>query len=115
MQDMSILSSLMSREHIICLRMNIGAMAGGEYTDYTFTLPKNGKLFVYTDGVAEATNEAGELYDMQRIEDCLNGMKDAAPGKVIEGIKKSVDEFCGEAEQFDDMTMLSFWYKGSEE
>ena len=89
-----------------------GAIDGLEYEDYTFRLPVGGRIFVYTDGVAEAQNEAEEMFGLERITDSLNSHRDKDPSELVSLVKNDVDAFAGGKEQFDDITMLSLWYKG---
>ena len=90
----------------------IGAMEGSDYIDYDFRLEKGHKFFVYTDGVAEATNENDELFGLERIEESLNRCRDHSPEELIKYMKSEVDTFAGAMEQFDDITMLCLLYKG---
>lgn len=90
----------------------IGVMEGSNYKDYDFRLEKGHKLFVYTDGVAEATNENDELFGLERIEESLNRCRDHSPEELIKYMKSEVDTFAGAMEQFDDITMLCLLYKG---
>ncbi len=90
----------------------LGAVDGARFNDYTFTLPKGGRIFVYTDGVAEAQNEAEEFFGIEGIEQNLNRYRDCDPEELIRQMKKAVDEYAGNMEQFDDMTMLSIVYNG---
>ena len=85
----------------------IGGMEGMRYKDYEFTLEKGSTLFLYTDGVAEATNAANELFGTDRMLAALNAEPEAAPEKLLSNMKKAVDDFVGDAPQFDDLTMLS--------
>ncbi len=89
-----------------------GGMEGMIYQDYEFSIPKGGRLFVYTDGVPEAHNEKDELFEFDRIEDVLNRNKKATPKDTVSEMMKAIKEFAGSKEQFDDITMLSFLYKG---
>ena len=73
------------------------------------------KLFVYTDGVPEASNAKNELFGTDRMLDALNINKDAAPEEMLENVYRAVGEFVGDAEQFDDLTMLGFVYHGPQE
>ena len=84
----------------------IGGMSGMRYKEYEFTLEKGGTLFLYTDGVAEATNSENQLFGTERMLAALNAETEADPKKLLENMKKSVDEFVGDAPQFDDLTML---------
>ena len=70
------------------------------------------KIFVYTDGVAEATDMNNELFGTDRMLENLNTAGAKTPKDVIEGMRTAIDDFVGEAEQFDDITMLSFFYEG---
>ena len=89
-----------------------GVLEGMEYEDYTITIPKGGKLFVYTDGVAEAQNASEEFFGLDRIKGSLNANKDLPPSMLIASVKDDVDSFAGGIEQFDDITMLCLRYKG---
>lgn len=84
----------------------IGGMDGMRYKEYEFTLEKGGTLFLYTDGVAEATNAENELFGTDRMLTALNQDPNAVPKELLTNMKKAVDEFVGEAPQFDDLTML---------
>ena len=84
----------------------IGGMEGMRYKEYEFTLEKGGTLFLYTDGVAEATNAENQLFGTDRMLAVLNAEPQADPKTLLENMKKSVDAFVGEAPQFDDLTML---------
>ena len=89
-----------------------GAMEGMTYENYNMKIEAGGKLFVYTDGVPEAHNIKDELFEFDRIEKVLNDNVTASPEATIMYMKKAINEFAGEKEQFDDITMLSFLYKG---
>ena len=90
----------------------VGALPSVKYIDYSFTLPKGGRLFVYTDGVAEAENDKETLFGTDRLMEVLNRYKDNEPKNLVGNIKKEVDSFANGMDQFDDITMLSLWYKG---
>jgi sigma-B regulation protein RsbU (phosphoserine phosphatase) len=75
------------------------------------TLEPGDKLFQYTDGVTEATNLKNELYGMERLGVILNKVKGCTPNDILPAVKKDIDEFVGEADQFDDITMLCLEYK----
>mgnify|MGYP002855393078 CR=1 FL=1 len=92
----------------------IGGMEGVRYREYELQLEPGSKLFVYTDGVAEATSAEKELYGTERMIDALNEDPDAAPQQILKNVRASVDGFVKDAEQFDDLTMLCVEYKGGE-
>ena len=73
---------------------------------YTTLMPGD-EIFLYTDGVPEATNANNELFGDERLRDSLNRHCDLCCRDLCEALHKDVDEFVGEAPQFDDITMLS--------
>ena len=92
--------------------MPVATMEGIPFRQSEFELHPGDTLFVYTDGVAEATNSDNELYGTDRMIGALNKNADAAPEELLRNVKGSVDSFVGEAPQFDDLTMLAFKYYG---
>ena len=84
----------------------IGGMDGMKYRQYEIQMEKGDTLFLYTDGVAEATNAENQLFGTDRMLEALNAEPMAEPKILLENMKKSVDEFAGDAPQFDDLTML---------
>ncbi|MCR4754794.1 MAG: SpoIIE family protein phosphatase [Lachnospiraceae bacterium] len=87
--------------------MMVGAMPGVKYTDYEMELEKGGCLFVYTDGVPEATDANCQLFGTDRMIDALNMEPLASPEALLKNVKDATDEFIGDAPQFDDLTMLA--------
>ena len=84
----------------------LGGKAGKKYKQYEFTLQKGGTLFVYTDGAPEATNAKEEMFGLQRLVDTLNAQTDNSPQQLIRSVYDEVGKFVGDADQFDDLTML---------
>ena len=93
----------------------IGGKKKMKYTDYELTLKPGSKLFIYTDGVPEATNGSNEMFGMERTLDALNRAKDGQPRDILKEVDRSVNDFVGDAEQFDDLTMLCLEYHGGEQ
>ena len=91
-----------------------GAYAKARYQMREFEMHAGDCLFVYTDGVAEANNTAGEQFGEKRIIETLNRDPDAGPEKLIRRVHEAVDRFAEGTEQFDDITMLSFKFKSEE-
>ena len=90
----------------------IGGMDGIRYKEYELSMKPGSKLFLYTDGVPEATNAEGVLFGSDRMLAALNKDTDASPKTILKNVRGSVDGFVKEAEQFDDITMLCLEYKG---
>lgn len=93
----------------------LAGMENARYREYNLTLAPGDSLFVYTDGVAEATDANETLYGTDRMLDALNRHKTAAPGELLPLMKKDIDIFVGDAPQFDDITMLGLRLRGAEE
>ncbi|MBR4005275.1 MAG: PP2C family protein-serine/threonine phosphatase [Treponema sp.] len=93
----------------------IGCMAGMKYQNYELQFEKGSKLFLYTDGVPEATDPDGKMFGMERMVEALNKNPQDPPKLLLEHFRDHVNEFVNGAEQFDDMTMLCFEYKGVKE
>ena len=90
----------------------IGGMDGVQYTEYEIDLKPGDKLFLYTDGIPEATDKDEKMFGVQRMLDALNKDPGADPRQILENVREDVDDFVMGAEQFDDMTMLCLEYKG---
>ena len=88
-------------------------MENVKYKEYELQLEKGDKLFVYTDGVPEATNRDKELFGLERMIKALNAAGSGTPKEILEEVRTAVDAFVGKAEQFDDLTMLCLEYKGN--
>ena len=83
-----------------------------KYTEYEMQLEPGAKLFLYTDGVPEATNAENELFGTDRMITALNEGAGEDPEQILRHVRSAVDEFVQDAEQFDDLTMLCIEYNG---
>ncbi len=90
----------------------IGGMDGAKYRSYDLELRSGDKLFLYTDGVPEATDSDKEMFGTERLLAALNKLQSNAPEEILTSLRETVDCFVGDAEQFDDLTMLCLEYKG---
>ena len=90
----------------------IGGMEGVKYKEYELVLEPGSKIFVYTDGVPEATDAENRMFGTDRMLCALNSEKEAGPEQILANVRSSVDAFVQDAEQFDDLTMLCLEYKG---
>ena len=84
----------------------LAGMDDTEYRETELQLQKGDTLFLYTDGLTEAHNSADELYETKRLVELLNSVSDRSGKTLLPEIKRSVDEFAGAREQFDDITMM---------
>ena len=85
-----------------------------EFFEHEFEMKSGDVLFVYTDGVPEATDSNNELMGTDRMLEALNVNPDAEPEEVLKNVEKGVAAFVKDAEQFDDLTMLCFRYNGKD-
>ena len=90
----------------------IGGLDGSPYDEYEIQLEPGAKLFLYTDGLTEATDANGKMFGMQNLLQVLNQNSQSSAQDVLQNVRKAVDSFVQEAEQFDDITMLCLEYKG---
>lgn len=93
----------------------IGGMEGVRYKEYTLDLEPGSKLFLYTDGVPEATDAQNELFGTERMLAALNECPEGTPEQLLKTVRLAVDSFVQESEQFDDLTMLSIEYRRKKE
>ena len=90
----------------------VGGMEDMIYKEYEFTMQPGAKLFLYTDGLPEATDKNNEMFGTERTLDVLNKYKTSTPKEILNGVTTAVNDFVRDAEQFDDMTMLAIYYYG---
>ena len=90
----------------------VATIEGIRYKEHEFELKAGDTLFVYTDGVTEATNINNELFGEERLVEALNSDKEATPQQVLSNVKSHIEGFVKDADQFDDITMLCIKYNG---
>ena len=91
----------------------LGAIDGLTYVNEEYHLDPGDALFLYTDGVPEASAADDSMYKTDRMIDALNALPaDAGAEETLRAVHESVDAFVGDAPQFDDLTMLGFRYFG---
>lgn len=90
----------------------VGTMEGIPFRRNKFSLQPGDRVYVYTDGVTEATNADDELFGNDRLVESLNRYKDEPIKNLLIGVKADIDEFVGDAPQFDDVTMSCLEYFG---
>ena len=92
----------------------IGGLETVRYSEYELSLEPGAKIFVYTDGVPEATDRENRMFGTDRLIDALNTDPDACPEQLLKNVRAAVDGFVEGAEQFDDLTMLCMEYHGKD-
>ena len=91
----------------------LAAMDGIPYTNHSLTMQRGDRLFIYTDGITEATNDYDELYGEERLLNVIKSVKDSGMTSrdILDIVRNDITDFVLEAPQFDDITMLSMVYK----
>lgn len=84
----------------------LGGIEGAKYEEYAFEMKEGDSLFLYTDGVPEATNAQEELFGTERMLHALNKKTCTEPERIVRQVQDAIDGFVQQAPQFDDITML---------
>jgi len=90
----------------------MGVLDNVEFSSHSLSLDPGDALFLYTDGVTEAMNESLDLFTEERLENILRGLGEATPKEMIDAVSIAVDEFTGNENQSDDITMMALRYMG---
>ena len=86
-------------------------MEGIAYKEQETVLEPGDEIFLYTDGVVEATNIDKKLYGDDRLKNCINSHIGEKAEDICIHVKEDVDKFYEGAPQFDDITELSLQFK----
>ncbi len=101
------------------LRIRPGLVLGGmnnvNYRSHQIVLTPGDRLVLYTDGVTEAQNSAGQLWGEESLVQALQAItpENAPFSQILAGIKAAIDAFADGAQQADDITMLTLEYHGA--
>ena len=90
----------------------LGALPMTKYVRQTMQLDIGDAIFLYTDGITEATIGDNQFYGEERLEKFANTLVTNDPMKITKGILNDTLEYVGDHEQSDDMTLLTFCYFG---
>ncbi len=90
----------------------LAGMDGFPYKEEELVLEKGDELLFYTDGVTEATNADNQLYGNDRLLDCMEAGANMSVSDLIKTLKEDIDNFVGDAEQFDDITVMAMKING---
>ncbi len=84
----------------------IGILAQSKYMTQSRSFPTGSALVLYSDGITEAENEAGEEFENDRLDEILRQNIDATAVVLRDRIAEAVDQFVGAAPQKDDQTLV---------
>ena len=88
----------------------LAGMGGVKHKEQQLELKPGDKLYLYTDGVTEATDSNDNLYGEERLLSLLQTKMALSVDDILQAVKDDIDDFVGEAEQFDDITMVMLQY-----
>ena len=86
----------------------LAGMDGVKYKKQEFDIQPGSIIYLYTDGVTEATSLSNELYGEDRLINCLNTNAKCNMEQLCKAVTADINAFVGEADQFDDITMVAF-------
>ena len=92
----------------------LGGVDEFEYKEEETTFNKGDYLFLFTDGLSESINDKNEEFYYERIEEELDANKASSPANVIDSVNQKLEEFVGEKEQFDDVTIMVIKHRDNE-
>ena len=84
----------------------LGGLEDTVYFDNRISFTAGDLLFLYTDGITEATDSDEKLYGEERLRRCLEPVSDLSPKQQIQAVYRDISVFVKDAQQFDDMTMV---------
>ena len=91
----------------------LGGLKDIKFPEYQIKMKPGDRLFVYTDGLPEATDGSNQMFGNERMLEALNQNYGDSPEQLLPHVSEAVEQFVQDAEQFDDLTMLCFRYNGT--
>jgi sigma-B regulation protein RsbU (phosphoserine phosphatase) len=92
--------------------MLAGLYEGAKYESGTLRMEPGDGLLLYTDGVTEAFDSAGAMFEDRRLAQALEAAVHAPVDEVVKGLVRNVKTFAGPAAQSDDITVMAVRYLG---
>jgi serine phosphatase RsbU (regulator of sigma subunit) len=91
----------------------LGLLSGGGYEQAEVLLQAGDSLFLYTDGIVESEDRAGESFGMERLQELLVAERKSGLDGVLARVEEAVRTFRGRVEADDDATMLVVKFAGA--
>ncbi|MCR5404457.1 MAG: SpoIIE family protein phosphatase [Butyrivibrio sp.] len=89
----------------------IGGMENSRYKEYTINMGHGDRIYLYTDGVPEATDASNNMYGTARMVQALNRDPNVGIRQLIDNVCYDIVDFIKDEQQFDDLTMMCLEYK----
>src|SRR5207253_10656007 len=93
-------------QQLPCSGLALGLFPKRTYEEQCCTLGDGDILAIYSDGVSEAQDLSENEFGMERLIDCLRRNSADAPPGIVDAVFREVDQFVGDAPQFDDITLM---------
>jgi hypothetical protein len=84
----------------------IGVMSDATFTEQQIEFQRGDTLLIYSDGLTEAANAAGEFFGEQRVFALLGSFIGLSAPQIGERLVTAVDQFVGEARAHDDLSVI---------
>ena len=94
-------------EVIAAASLPLGMFCSTEFTSVKRCVSPESTLFLYSDGITESTDEAGNEFDLNRLAETLVQSRNRLPSELVETIQRTIIGFTNGAQPSDDRTMLA--------
>jgi sigma-B regulation protein RsbU (phosphoserine phosphatase) len=84
----------------------LGALEEFDYCEDSVQLNPGDMLLIFSDGISEAQNEAGDFYGEERLGEIVAAHRGESAAQVVDSVMESIRDYVGETPQSDDMTIL---------
>lgn len=99
-----------SYQFLECKGIMIGGLRDQIYEEHEVIMKKDECLFMYTDGIIEAQNQAGEFFKVERLVNLLSRVYTKEVNEIKNCVLQELEQFTEEHYQKDDITMVVFKY-----
>ncbi|MBV8819818.1 MAG: serine/threonine-protein phosphatase, partial [Acidobacteriaceae bacterium] len=89
-----------------CSGLALGLFPKRKYEAQSLSLDSGDLLALYSDGVTEAQNESEVEFGIERLTAVLRSQREQSAEQIVDAVFREIDEFVGDAPQFDDITLM---------
>ncbi len=89
----------------------LGMFPGIEYEEETFSTNPGDLLILYTDGIVEASDHSGEMFEVERLQECIRDLQNEPVPEIVQKLYDRVVHFTDRKEQEDDISVLILRFK----
>ena len=84
----------------------MGILKDAQFSNTVVALDPGDILTLFTDGVTEQENEAGDEFSISRLEEVVSGKQTEPAAALVADITEAVSTFAGAKPQADDLTVV---------